>query len=87
MPSSFRPLDGESFSKLSCWNVPCSRICLSRFRPLDGESFSKRNEGSVRISLHCFRPLDGESFSKPSYECHACGSTNWFPSPRRGIIF
>ena len=36
----FRPLDGESFSKL--YNLPDSTIGFPSFRPLDGESFSKR---------------------------------------------
>ena len=37
----FRPLDGESFSKLvAILEVTFSH--LASFRPLDGESFSKR---------------------------------------------
>ena len=66
MVLSFRPLDGESFSK---HNVPTlykssPDMC---FRPLDGESFSKLVIPSFRLMLHLmhrFRPLDGESFSK-----------------------
>ena len=38
---SFRPLDGESFSK-PLDNLMSGRICIGvGFRPLDGESFSK----------------------------------------------
>ena len=35
----FRPLDGESFSKLGCIVMP--EPGEPSFRPLDGESFSK----------------------------------------------
>ena len=36
----FRPLDGESFSKLIMMSKAIEKI-VGRFRPLDGESFSK----------------------------------------------
>ena len=38
----FRPLDGESISKL--FRLPAQQVQVSsaRFRPLDGESISKR---------------------------------------------
>ena len=36
----FRPLDGESFSKL-CMETICGVSISKSFRPLDGESFSK----------------------------------------------
>ena len=60
--TSFRPLDGESFSKphhvRTLEVVPC-------FRPLDGESFSKLAGSALAwTSGMRFRPLDGESFSK-----------------------
>ena len=66
---SFRPLDGESFSKLCVcrnhltWFFHC-------FRPLDGESFSKRSglRHSQIVIKTSFRPLDGESFSKPRFD-------------------
>ena len=65
MLHSFRPLDGESFSKHELI-IPIF-VEVYSFRPLDGESFSKLEYvnlikefgGKVR-----FRPLDGESFSK-----------------------
>ena len=38
--NGFRPLDGESFSKLC--NAMSKYNATIRFRPLDGESFSKR---------------------------------------------
>ena len=60
----FRPLDGESFSKLEMefwWG----QIHDLRFRALDGESFSKlHHDSNYREAHHSFRPLDGESFSK-----------------------
>ena len=40
MQVSFRPLDGESFSKL-LEKVKSYKINILGFRPLDGESFSK----------------------------------------------
>ena len=39
-PLSFRPLDGESFSKLYLIHRLMKDV-YSCFRPLDGESFSK----------------------------------------------
>ena len=39
----FRPLDGESFSKLGCIVMP--EPGEPSFRPLDGESFSKHRNG------------------------------------------
>ena len=39
MMMSFRPLDGESFSKPSF--IDLRAFVELRFRPLDGESFSK----------------------------------------------
>ena len=64
MDGCFRPLDGESFSKLTL-NLLSKGYIHLRFRPLDGESFSK----PVRYlpngdRVQGFRPLDGESFSK-----------------------
>ena len=43
--TSFRPLDGESFSKLFI-TTGCKDHCKC-FRPLDGESFSKHPEDTV----------------------------------------
>ena len=64
MKDRFRPLDGESFSKLQ----PLGRGELSlttHFRPLDGESFSKLlSTVGLEDWVDSFRPLDGESFSK-----------------------
>ena len=61
---SFRPLDGESFSKLALdiFNA----VKVASFRPLDGESFSKlaKKYSDERWNDFRFRPLDGESFSK-----------------------
>ena len=63
----FRPLDGESISKLweSSFETGSSH---TGFRPLDGESISKpdtftRDYAEVKDG---FRPLDGESISKRS---------------------
>ena len=84
---SFRPLDGESFSKQFMQRILPKY--LQRFRPLDGESFSKLD--CVRGSIprkKCFRPLDGESFSKLEMMAMITELDNIaFPSPRRGIIF
>ena len=47
---SFRPLDGESFSKQDI--ILTTGITTVSFRPLDGESFSKRTytfEGLKRM--------------------------------------
>ena len=58
----FRPLDGESFSKLMILKTPFYDIS---FRPLDGESFSKLALDIFNaVKVASFRPLDGESFSK-----------------------
>ena len=59
---SFRPLDGESISKLNHYSQTLSIIC---FRPLDGESISKLTMQRFTWDLIIgFRPLDGESISK-----------------------
>ena len=62
MMMSFRPLDGESFSKLHLRSTMI--VIIFRFRPLDGESFSKLERLSHYNVEDSFRPLDGESFSK-----------------------
>ena len=65
LKKSFRPLDGESFSKLHDFSEELKSDLDSRFRPLDGESFSKLKRSSICIGNSVrFRPLDGESFSK-----------------------
>ena len=84
---SFRPLDGESFSKRALLDLPsCAGI---RFRPLDGESFSKLVSILLLIQHFLrFRPLDGESFSKlTGIDSCSIDMMSKFPSPRRGIIF
>ena len=61
---SFRPLDGESISKLLRELVKLEMLRVS-FRPLDGESISKPNFSSYLVNVsYSFRPLDGESISK-----------------------
>ena len=45
MSLSFRPLDGESFSKQ--YKYYHHKLNLISFRPLDGESFSKQEGGVV----------------------------------------
>ena len=83
---SFRPLDGESFSKQKRSIEVNALIC---FRPLDGESFSKRQVNEILSKANIgFRPLDGESFSKRIFQI--AGITMMcvaFPSPIRGSIF
>ena len=46
---SFRPLDGESISKLLIFMISILLIQVVSFRPLDGESISKREV--YRINL------------------------------------
>ena len=70
LDDSFRPLDGESFSKRD--EEHNERRENKRFRPLDGESFSKLIwvlNSLTPISLS-FRPLDGESFSKLRFDLY-----------------
>ena len=65
--NGFRPLDGESISKLK--DILSHKPQTVSFRPLDGESISKpfRLISRVRSSpRNSFRPLDGESISKHS---------------------
>ena len=81
----FRPLDGESFSKL--WKNVAQAGQQDSFRPLDGESFSKLGITPIAKKLRRgFRPLDGESFSKLR-NLSSMEILLEFPSPRRGIIF
>ena len=83
---SFRPLDGESFSKRIYKSLLNSTRNMS-FRPLDGESFSKLNPSiEINRTFKGFRPLDGESFSKLRKNGYDA-EVYVFPSPRRGIIF
>ena len=61
----FRPLDGESISKRSSYQI-LQQHRLQGFRPLDGESISKLSSEiwKAQSELYRFRPLDGESISK-----------------------
>ena len=64
---SFRPLDGESISKL-IWEPTVDGGSNQCFRPLDGESISKHQKWQLSVrNIICFRPLDGESISKLAF--------------------
>ena len=64
--TSFRPLDGESISKLYWFAYNIDIDIYDSCRPLDGESISKLSSFNLgwNDSRHGFRPLDGESISK-----------------------